>query len=61
MKIKIKQVPDEAPNADGNWITCECNPFRLNDWEYLTTLCDPGYHAVKVEKEAATKDADSKN
>lgn len=54
MRIKIKQVPDNDPNAEGVWIERDVEEgffaadYRAGQtrWERLTKLCDPGHHAV---------------
>ena len=56
MKIKIKQVPNSEPNADGVWIEKEvdnCFFVRIKNFsqifEELTKLCDVDNHAVSYE------------
>jgi hypothetical protein len=51
-RLKIKQVPDEAPNADGEWVEREADSNELSRpgmWTYLSTLCDAGHHAVAID------------
>ena len=58
MQVKIKQVPNDAPNADGFWVTrvaCELDYTTAEQhkllWQYLERLCDAGHHPVAYEKE----------
>lgn len=53
-RVRIKQVPDAAPDADGEWIVREVPKdmllkFSPKRWDNLSTLCDPGHHAVQYE------------
>jgi hypothetical protein len=56
-KVRIKQVPDQEPNADGEWIEKEITPltkmildlWKSVRWEKLSSLCDVGHHAVQYE------------
>lgn len=55
VKVKIKQVPDDSPNHDGEWVAKEI-PHKLYTekgiklWDGLDKHCDEGYHAVAMEK-----------
>lgn len=54
--IKIKQVPDEHPNNEGEWIRREIIPSFFDKykmsvlWDQLTKYCDEGHHAVSYER-----------
>ena len=53
MKIRIKQVPNNEPNADGEWVVKEVDKDKFvgncvysKVWRFLNEVCDEGYHAV---------------
>jgi len=55
-RIRIKQVPDDKPNADGVWVERDVPNRTLfygggqNIWGQLTKFCEPGHHAVQYER-----------
>lgn len=57
--IRIKQVPNNSPNADGEWIERQVEGHKFFErkyitrptlWDKLTTLCDKDHHAVAIER-----------
>lgn len=52
MRYRIKIVPDETPNADGEWITVDAEAPRTTSWVETVTAMEPrvpkGYHIVAL-------------
>jgi hypothetical protein len=53
-RVRVKVVPDNEPNAPGEWREIEVNPDYAranfsNEWEYLSTLVGEGEHVVAYE------------
>lgn len=47
--IYVKIVPDNDPDADGEWVTMAVHEKYLRPkthWGYLSSIAPPGHHAV---------------
>ena len=50
MDYRAKIVPNDQPNADGEWIEIKDAPVvrRIKDWDILSNVIPPGYHIVSL-------------
>lgn len=44
----VKYVPDDDPNAEGEWTTVFMNPCYSNNYEYVNTQLPKGMHCVRI-------------
>lgn len=46
--VKVKVVPDDDPNATGEWAMVSVHENRKSDFRHLSNLVPEGFHVVAV-------------